>query len=140
MCFFLSNMRLAATKKLVYISEKIRFFHGGITMSEKVIRNVVKLGRLHQTFSPSKKTQVYSIRRKICRSISPTKLKSTASVRILFARKIRAKMLINSTPGVNFTNILRVAFSYESFERSFFVLAVKVQLFIGPRILAQMCL
>ncbi len=41
-------------------------------------------------------------------------------------------------PRVNFTNILCMAFSYESFERNFFVLAVKVKLFIGTRILAQM--
>jgi hypothetical protein len=40
--------------------------------------------------------------------------------------------------GVNFTNILRTAFPYESFVQSFFVLAVKVKLFIGARILAQM--
>jgi hypothetical protein len=41
-------------------------------------------------------------------------------------------------PGVNFTNILRMPFSYESFTRSFFVLAVKVKLFICARILAQL--
>jgi hypothetical protein len=40
--------------------------------------------------------------------------------------------------GVNFTNILRAAFLNKSFVRSFFVLAVKVKLFIGARILAQM--
>jgi hypothetical protein len=39
---------------------------------------------------------------------------------------------------VNFTNILRAAFLFESFARSYFVLAVKVKLFIGVRILAQM--
>ncbi len=39
---------------------------------------------------------------------------------------------------VNFTNILCVAYLYESFARSFFVLAVKVQLFICTRILEQM--
>ncbi len=32
----------------------------------------------------------------------------------------------NSLPGVNFTNILRAAFSYESFSPSFFVLRFKV--------------
>jgi hypothetical protein len=42
------------------------------------------------------------------------------------------------TPWVNFTNILHTAYSYQSFARSFFVLAVKVKLFIGARILAQM--
>ncbi len=41
-------------------------------------------------------------------------------------------------PGVNFTNILCAAFSYESFARSFFVLEVKVKLFIGARKLAQL--
>ncbi len=38
---------------------------------------------------------------------------------------------------VHFTNILRAAFLYESFARSFFVLAVNVKLFIGAIILAQ---
>jgi hypothetical protein len=38
--------------------------------------------------------------------------------------------------GVNFTNIFRAAFWY----KSFFVLAVKVKLFIAARILAQMLL
>ncbi len=42
------------------------------------------------------------------------------------SRKVRA--------GVNFTNILRAAFLYESF----FVLAVKDKLFIGARKLAQL--
>jgi hypothetical protein len=40
--------------------------------------------------------------------------------------------------GVNFTNILRARFSYESFARSFFVLDVEVKLFICARILAQL--
>jgi hypothetical protein len=40
--------------------------------------------------------------------------------------------------GLYFTNILRVHFSYESFAQSFFVLAVKVKLFICARILAQL--
>jgi hypothetical protein len=40
--------------------------------------------------------------------------------------------------GVNFTNILRAPFSYVSFARSFFVLVVKVKLFICKRILAQL--
>ncbi len=35
--------------------------------------------------------------------------------------------------GVNFTNILCAAFSYESFARSFFELEVKVKLFIGAK-------
>jgi hypothetical protein len=42
--------------------------------------------------------------------------------------------------GVNLTNILHAAFLYKSFARSFFVLAVKVKLFIGARILVQMSL
>jgi hypothetical protein len=41
---------------------------------------------------------------------------------------------------VSFTNILRTDFLYESFTGSLFVLAVKVKLFIGARVLAQMCL
>jgi hypothetical protein len=40
--------------------------------------------------------------------------------------------------GVNFTNILRAAFSYESFARSFFVLEVKVKLFIGAKKMAHL--
>jgi hypothetical protein len=43
-----------------------------------------------------------------------------------------------STPWVNFTNILLAAFLYKCFGLSFFVLAVKVKLFIYARILAQM--
>jgi hypothetical protein len=39
---------------------------------------------------------------------------------------------------VNFTNILRATFSYKSFALSFWVLAVKVKLFVCARILAQM--
>jgi hypothetical protein len=34
-----------------------------------------------------------------------------------------AQMLMKSTPGVNFTNILLAAFLYESFSQSFLVLA-----------------
>jgi hypothetical protein len=44
-----------------------------------------------------------------------------------------------TTLGVNFPNILRAAFLYKSFAQGFFVLAVKVKLFIGARVLAQMC-
>ncbi len=40
-------------------------------------------------------------------------------------------------PGVNFTNIFRVAFTFKSFAWSFYVLAVKVKFFICARILAQ---
>jgi hypothetical protein len=54
------------------------------------------------------------------------------------ARNICAQMLIKSTLGVNFSNFLRAAYAYESFARSFFVLAVKVKLFICRRILAQL--
>jgi hypothetical protein len=50
----------------------------------------------------------------------------------------RLNEITKSIPGVNFTNILRAAFLYKSFAPSFFVLAVKVKLFIGTRILAQM--
>jgi hypothetical protein len=39
---------------------------------------------------------------------------------------------------VNFTNILRAAFLYESFAKSVFVLEVKVKVFIGARKLAQL--
>jgi hypothetical protein len=42
------------------------------------------------------------------------------------------------TSGVNLTNILRASFSYESFAQSFFVLEVKVKLFIGTKKMAQM--
>ncbi len=42
------------------------------------------------------------------------------------------------TSKVNFTNILRAVFSYESFAQSFFVLEVKVKFFIGVRKLAQL--
>jgi hypothetical protein len=42
------------------------------------------------------------------------------------------------TLGVNLTNILRAAFSYKSFARSFFVHEVKVKLFIDSRKLAQL--
>ncbi len=48
------------------------------------------------------------------------------------------KNQIKKRSWVNFTNILHEPFSYESFVRSFFVLAVKVKLFIGARILAQL--
>ncbi len=41
--------------------------------------------------------------------------------------------------GVNFTNILCAAFLYESFTSSFFVLEVKVKLFIGAKKMVQMC-
>jgi hypothetical protein len=40
--------------------------------------------------------------------------------------------------GVNFTNILRATFLYESYAQSFFVLEVKVKLFICVRKLAQL--
>jgi hypothetical protein len=40
--------------------------------------------------------------------------------------------------GVNFTNILLAAILYESFARSFFVLDVKVKLFIGAKKIAQL--
>jgi hypothetical protein len=46
-------------------------------------------------------------------------------------------MMVKLTPNVNFTNILRAAFSYQSFAQSFFVLTVKVKRFIGARIFAQ---
>jgi hypothetical protein len=46
--------------------------------------------------------------------------------------------LYTATIWLNFTNILRTDFSHEIFARSFFVLAVKVKLFIGAKILAQM--
>ncbi len=52
--------------------------------------------------------------------------------------KIDVESEIKTLIWVNFTNILGTAFSYESFARSFFVLAVSVKLFIGARILAQM--
>ncbi len=39
--------------------------------------------------------------------------------------------------GVNFTNILRAAFSYESFARSFSVLRFRVCTFFGVKISAQ---
>jgi hypothetical protein len=42
------------------------------------------------------------------------------------------------TTGVNFINILRAAFLYKSFMRSYFVLEVKVKLFTGTRILVQL--
>jgi hypothetical protein len=61
---------------------------------------------------------------------------------MMFASSKELKFLLKkereSKSRVNFTNILRVAFSDKSFARSFFVLAEKVKLFIGPRILAQM--
>jgi hypothetical protein len=41
-------------------------------------------------------------------------------------------------PRVNFTKNLHTAFLYESFVWSFFMLAVKVKLFICARILVQM--
>ncbi len=39
--------------------------------------------------------------------------------------------------GVNFTNILRVAFLYESFVRSFFVLRFKVCTFLAEKYLRK---
>ncbi len=44
---------------------------------------------------------------------------------------------LNRPAGVNFTNILRAAYSYESFARSFFVLNFKVCTFFGAKISAQ---
>jgi hypothetical protein len=44
----------------------------------------------------------------------------------------------SSAIGVNFTNILCVAFLYKSFARSFFVLEVKVKLFIGAKKMVQL--
>jgi hypothetical protein len=52
--------------------------------------------------------------------------------------KAALKMLVKLTPMVDFTNILRVAFSYKSFARNFFVLEVKLKLFISAWKLAQM--
>ncbi len=48
------------------------------------------------------------------------------------------KILVKLIPGVNFTNNLRAVFSYESLARSFFVLEVKVTLFIGAKKKAQL--
>ncbi len=45
---------------------------------------------------------------------------------------------VGRSPGVNSINILLVAFLYESFAQSFFVLKVKVKIFIGARKLAQL--
>ncbi len=53
-------------------------------------------------------------------------------------KKKQKKRKSRRSSRVNFTNILCAAFSYESFVQSFFVLAVKVKLVIGARILAQM--
>ncbi len=39
-----------------------------------------------------------------------------------FSAKAAHKMLVKLTPGVNFSNILRAAFLYESFLCSFYVL------------------
>jgi hypothetical protein len=47
-------------------------------------------------------------------------------------------MKMQLPPEVNFTNILRAAFSYERFLQSFFVLEVKVTLFIDAKKMAQM--
>ncbi len=101
-------------------------------------------------FSLSKELMAQSVWRKNCRLISlvfsPSKFARDVSWNLPnlcaicqtpFAKKgvkswaLRAQMLIKSTRGVNFTNILRAAFSYESFTRSFFEFAVKVKLFIG---------
>ncbi len=45
--------------------------------------------------------------------------------------KCKGKVILRSQQGVNFNNILRTAFMYESFMRSFFVLAVKVKLYLA---------
>jgi hypothetical protein len=52
--------------------------------------------------------------------------------------KIEIRFFVVKSPGANFTNILRAPFSCKSFVRSFFVLEVKVKLFICARILAQL--
>ncbi len=49
-----------------------------------------------------------------------------------------ALLALQITSGFNFTNILRAAFSYKSFARSFFVLTFKVWTFFDARIFAQM--
>ncbi len=46
--------------------------------------------------------------------------------------------LVGLTPGINFTNILFVAFSYESFSRSFFVLTFYVCTFSGTKAYLKM--
>jgi hypothetical protein len=45
---------------------------------------------------------------------------------------------LDSEDWVNLTNILRAAFLYKSFARSFFVLEVKVKLFIGAKKMVQL--
>ncbi len=47
-------------------------------------------------------------------------------------------MKMQLPPEFNFTNILHEAFSYERFAQSFFVLEVKVKLFIDAKKMAQM--
>ncbi len=44
------------------------------------------------------------------------------------------------TTGVNFTNIIRAAFSYESFAQSFFVLIFKVCTFLAQKYRRKSCL
>ncbi len=45
----------------------------------------------------------------------------------------------DQSEGVNFTNILRAAFSYESFARSFFVLRFKVCTFLAQKYWCKSC-
>jgi hypothetical protein len=81
--------------------------------------------------------------KRICANILELIKVQTSNVRTrklctkLMYEKATCKMTLKLTPGVNFINILRAAFSFKSFAQSFFVLAVKVKLFIGARILAQ---
>jgi hypothetical protein len=46
----------------------------------------------------------------------------------------------NERPGVNYTNIIRAAFLYESFAQSFFVLRFKVCTFLGQKYRRKSCL
>jgi hypothetical protein len=48
-----------------------------------------------------------------------------------FGAKAALKMLVKLTPGVNVTNILWAAFSYESFLRHFYVLTIWVGNFLA---------
>jgi len=55
----------------------------------------------------------------------------------IIGTKSACKMLVKSTPGVNFTNILKAAFAYKSIFEAFLYLQFGFVIFVGKRILAQ---
>jgi hypothetical protein len=89
---------------------------------QKVLVKLSPLGvNIHQHFTPSFCANILAPKR------TNLKCKYKKLLTKLLSEKAAGKMSAKlSPPGVNFINILRAAFSYECFERNFFVLRFEV--------------